>query len=85
MAFELRNKKCVILSRELMFELKLLELAVLSPAFPDFQTKSGGNWSILPKNSIIYLIIFFSNKTHSDSDRFLTLFHVKLSDFENNQ
>ena len=40
MSYDPRYKTCLFLSREMIFELELLESAKLSPFWPDFQKKS---------------------------------------------
>ena len=49
-------------SRELIFRRKLLESAILSPPWPDFQKKSGKNRSIWHKKLIAQLTTFFTSK-----------------------
>ena len=80
MSYEPGNKKCLFLSKELIFEFKLFESAILSALWPDFQKKkkSGENWSIWSKNSIVYLIklTFQINSSEVVID-LKTLFYIK--------
>ena len=67
----LNTRYFVFLSRELIFEIELLESAKLSPSWPDFQKKSSvENRSTLKKIYILLLCkVHFSNETYSESDR----------------
>ena len=71
-------KKRLVLSGELIFELKRIEQATLSPPWPDFQKIPGENLSILPKNAILYLIKnIFKIKPALVLIAQVTFFHVK--------
>ena len=42
--YEPQNRKCLTLIREFIFELNLLESAILNPTWADSQKKSAENW-----------------------------------------
>ena len=71
MTYEPCNKKCLFLTREFIFELKLNESSLLSPPYPDFPKEQGENRSILPKKSFYTLKNI--KKIYNDSDRSLNV------------
>ena len=74
--YEPWNKKCLNLILGCIFEQKLLELAILSPTWPNFGKLSSENWLIWPKKSR-YTLLKIQIKPILIPIGFLTLLHAK--------